>query len=144
MANFLSDIANEPARAPRFGGVIARRAKIQLPTGFTAGDTLQMFTLPKGAVVLDGVVFLDDPGTTLTIDVGYLGGTINGVAQDPDAYGAALAASAGGRVEMTVGAGFIDVNALDAERPIAITAATAAGITVGADVVCVMQYVLSA
>lgn len=144
MANFNSDIATSPARAPRYGSVIGRKAKIQIPTGFVATDTLSFFKLPKAAVVLVGGIYADNPGTALIGDVGYLGGTIDSVAEDPNAYAAALDISAGGAFDLFAAAGFIDVAGLDAERMVALTASTVTVPTVGADIVCFMQYMLSA
>lgn len=144
MANFLSDIANTPARAPRFGGVIGRRAKIQIPTGFVANDTLQFFTLPKGAIIMDGLLSFDDLGGTMTFDVGYLGGTLNGVAEDPNAFVSAAAGGSAGQQRFTEAAGMIDLGGLDAERPISATFTTVTTPTVGADLVCSIWYMLSA
>ncbi len=144
MANFNSDIANTPARAPRFGSVIGRRAKIQTPTGLVAADTLSMFKLPKGAVVLDGFLLNDDAGTTVTGDVGLIGGTIDGVAEDPNAYVAAAALGTPGKIPFTAVAGLIDAGPVDAERMLAITLSAVTGLTVGADIVCVAYYMLSA
>jgi hypothetical protein len=144
MANFNSDIATAPARAPRFNGVIARRAKIQIPTGLAASDTLTLFKLPKSAVVLSAIIYNDDAGGTITADLGYLGGTIDSVAEDPNAFGAALALGTAGRIDLDEAAGFIDLGPLDAERAVALTVTTATSPTVGADIVCVMNYLLSA
>ena len=145
MATFLSDIAATPARAPRFGGVIARRAKIQIPTGFVANDVLQFFQLPQGAIILDGAVLTDDlGGGNMFYDLGYLGGTINGVPEDPNAF---IDAGSGNTVSLTVFdevTTMIDLGPLDAERPLAATFTTVTTPTVGADVVCYARYVLSA
>lgn len=144
MANFNSDIALSPARAPRFGGVIARRAKIQVPTGLVATDTFSMFKLPKGAVVLGGDVIRDALGTAVSAEVGYLGGTINGVAEDPNAFLAATAIQAAGSTPLSATAGLIDLGPLDAERMVALTLTTVTTPTVGADIVLSMYYMLSA
>lgn len=144
MANFLSDIARTPARAPRFGGVIGRRAKIQIPTGFSASDTLEFFRLPKGAVVIDGFVFTDDQGGTMTFDLGFLGGTINSVPQDPNAFITAGVGGTAGRILFDAAAGMINLGPLDAERPVSATYTTVTSATVGADVVCSIFYMLSA
>lgn len=144
MANFNSDLALAPARAPRFGGVIGRRAKIQIPTGIAATDTLSFVKLPKGAIVMDGFIFTDDQGGTMTFDLGYLGGTIDGIAEDPNAFIAAGAGGTAGRIPFDEAAGMIDLGPLDAERMIAATYSTVTGATVGADVVLNIFYMLSA
>lgn len=144
MANFFSDIGQEPARAPRFGGVIARRAKFTQPAGIVATDTLTLCQLPKGAVIVRGSMRNDDLGGTVTVDIGLGGGTIDSVAEDPDAYVADAAGGTAGVTEFTEVAGMIDRAPLDAERPLILTYDVATTPTTGADLVVNIEYMLSA
>lgn len=68
MTTFNSDIANTPARTPRFGGVIGRKATFTVPTGMVLADDANMFTIPAGAVLLD--MWATNDGGGQTADVG--------------------------------------------------------------------------
>ncbi len=142
MADFNSDIANTPARAPRFGGVIGRRAKAVVPAGTVTTDVLTLCQLPKGAVVMRGTVYHDNIATT-SFDVGLGGGTIDSVAEDVDAYIDGATGANTTPVEFTQGAGLVDRGPLDAERPLIMTFNTG-NPTTGADIAVVVEYMLSA
>ena len=60
-----------------------------------ANDTIDLIDLPVGATLVPHLcsVYSADPGTTLTIDVGY--------AANPDAYADGIVLSAGGLVNFT-------------------------------------------
>ena len=62
-----------------------------------ANDLILLGILPVGAIVVPALcsVYSADPGTTLTLDVGYEG--------NPDAFADGIVLSAGGRVEFTSG-----------------------------------------
>ena len=144
MANFLADIARLPARNPRYGGVIGRRALIAVPTGLVALDTMELCQIPKGAIVTDGKIFHDDLGTGMVISLGYLGGDINGVPQDPNAYLSGLDVSTVNSQDFNQLPGLVDQGAFDAERPLAITFTGVGSATVGADIGVEIRYVLAA
>lgn len=144
MASFNSDIGTSPARAPRFGGVIARRAKFTQPAGLVAADTVTLCTLPIGAVIVRGIIRNDALATTITVDIGVGGGTINAVTEDLDAYVDGLDASSATNTEFTQVAGLVDRAPLDAARPLVLTYATLATPTTGADFVVAIEYMLSA
>ncbi|MDB4306183.1 hypothetical protein N9980_01295 [bacterium] len=144
MPNFFSDIGQQPARAPRFGGVIGRRAKFTAPAGLVAADTVTLFKVPKGAVPLYGVLRNDILATTVTVDIGWGGGTIDSVAEDPDAFIDGFNAASAGDTEFNLVAGMIDRAPLDAERPLLLTYVTLATPTTGADFVVSFMYLLTA
>lgn len=62
-----------------------------------ANDIINLAILPVGAILVPALcsVLCADPGTTLTLDVGY--------ADNPDAYADGIVLSSGGRVEFTSG-----------------------------------------
>src|SRR5205085_1442778 len=62
-----------------------------------ADDKIQLCVLPAGAIPIPGLSFVDaeDPGTTLTADIGY--------ASDPDALADGITLSSGGQVAFTSG-----------------------------------------
>lgn len=66
----------------------------------SAADTINILRLPKGFTLdcADSSVVLQDPGTTLTFDIGDNDLLGVGAAADPDRYADALAVSAGGNV----------------------------------------------
>lgn len=140
MATFNANIGAEPARAPRFGGLIARRAKFTVPAGAVAGDIVNFCQLPKGAVVMYGAVTNEAANTTV-FDVGFGGGLIDGVPEDPNAYLSASIAAAG-RAEFDELAGLLDTDALDAERPL-IGTFTTGNPTASAIIICTVAYLLS-
>lgn len=97
MATFKSDIAGEPARTPRFGGTISRKATFTVPAGFTqASDDIDFFTIPKGAQLIDMMVTQDTTGRT--VDVGD--------AVDDDRFVAAAADNALTRAALAAGLNF--------------------------------------
>jgi hypothetical protein len=57
-----------------------------------ANDTIQLFDLPAGSVIIPALCWVTcaDPGTTLTLDIGD--------AADPDRYADGIVLSAGGNV----------------------------------------------
>lgn len=62
-----------------------------------ANDVILLGIIPVGSIVVPSLcsVYCADPGTTLTLDVGYV--------DNPDAYADGIALSSGGRVEFTSG-----------------------------------------
>ncbi len=62
-----------------------------------ANDTINLIDLPLGAYLVPALcsVYSADPGTTLTLDVGY--------ADNPDAYADGIVLSAGGEVKFNSG-----------------------------------------
>jgi hypothetical protein len=102
MADFYSDIAEaQNTAASQFGnaaptpGLVSgelqfARATVTLAGTETASDTIYLVKLPKGARVIPHLcnIVCDDPGTTLTGNVGD--------AADPDRYGSAIALGVGG------------------------------------------------
>lgn len=79
---------------------------IQYPLAGTeaAADVINLCILPKGAVPVPGlsrVVCSQDPGTTLTLDVG----TVDATTGDPDGWADGIVLSAGGIVEFASVAG---------------------------------------
>lgn len=62
-----------------------------------ANDVILLGILPVGAIVIPALssVYCADPGTTLTLDVGFEG--------NPDAFADGITLSSGGRVEFTSG-----------------------------------------
>lgn len=97
MATFLSDIANTPARAPRFGGLIARLATFVVPTGMVLADDADLLTFPKGSVLFDMLATTDTIGQTSDI----------GDAVDDDRFIAAAADNALTRISLPAGANFV-------------------------------------
>ena len=86
MTTFNADIALEPPRTPRFGGLIARKATFTVPTGFLqASDDIRFLNVPRGAQLVDMLVTKDATGTA-TLNIGDAG--------DADRYFAAVAAGA--------------------------------------------------
>ena len=86
MTTFNADLALEPPRSPRFGGLIARKATFTVPAGFLqASDDVAWLTIPKDAQLFDMLVTKDATGTA-TLDVGD--------AADDDRYFSAVAAAA--------------------------------------------------
>lgn len=68
-----------------------------LATTEAANDTIQLFDLPAGCVIIPQLssVTCADPGTTLTLDIGD--------ATDPDRYADGIVLSAGGNVNFASG-----------------------------------------
>jgi len=97
MATFQSDIANDPPRTPRYGSLIARKATFTVPAGFTqAEDDIDLFTIPKGAQIVDMTV--TQSGTGRTADVGD--------AADDDRFIAAAADNVMTRISLAAGINF--------------------------------------
>lgn len=108
MANFKSDIitakdsvnlSDKMVDGDRTGGLLLlATAQWQLDLSAAAGDTIQIFDLPAGAVIvpaLSQVHVGGDPGTTLTLDVGD--------AADPNRYADTLVCSNGGEIRFNSG-----------------------------------------
>ncbi len=68
MVAFNSTIALDPARAPRYGGVIGRKATFVVPTGMVLADTVNLFKVPKGAILMD--MWASNVAGGQTFDVG--------------------------------------------------------------------------
>ncbi len=110
----------------------------------TTNDTLYLARLPKGSVIVPKlcVVECDDPGTTLTIDVGYLydDGTKN-----VDEYADGLVLSAGGDFVFsdggTVAASQLTPYQLTADAWITVTPAAVDTLTASADLTFLLTYV---
>lgn len=110
MATFTSDIAaafatNRLSTGVRNGDdangkLTVATAQVTLTSATAAADILNIIPaglLPEGAVVVPQLssVTCSDPGTTLTLDVGY--------AANPDAYADGIVLSAGGQIAFTSG-----------------------------------------
>jgi hypothetical protein len=82
------------------GKLTVATANVTIPSTLAVNDILNIIPaglLPIGAVVVPQLcsVTLADPGTTLTLDIGY--------AADPDAYADGITLSAGGQIAFTSG-----------------------------------------
>lgn len=110
MATFTSDIAaafatNRVSTGVRNGDdangkLTVATAQVTLTSATDAADILTLIPaglLPIGAVVVPQLssVTCSDPGTTLTLDIGY--------AANPDAYADGIVLSAGGQIAFTSG-----------------------------------------
>ena len=63
---------------------------VTIPTGAAASDTVNLFKVPAGVAINPASIsiYAEDPGTTLTVDIGFAG--------DPDSLVDGLDISAGG------------------------------------------------
>lgn len=87
-------IQNLPAHSEE---LFHTRVSYLLDTTESATDTINLAVLPVGATLIPELctVYCADPGTTLTLDVGY--------AANPDAYADGIVLSAGGLVNFASG-----------------------------------------
>lgn len=103
MPNFKSDlitakdqvsVSAKQIDGDRTGGIVLfAQAKITLAGTETVADTMQLCDIPPGCI-LDpdkSNVVCQDPGTTLTLDIGY--------AANPDGMADGIVLSAGGKIE---------------------------------------------
>lgn len=108
MANFKSDlitandqiaISDKVVNGDRTGGLLLYATAIYTQVNTeAANDTIQLFDLPAGAVIvpqLSHVTLSGDPGTALTMDVGD--------AADPNRYADTVVLSSGGEVKFNSG-----------------------------------------
>lgn len=107
MANFKSDlitandqidISDKVVNGDRTGGLLLFATAIYtLVATEAAADTIQLFDLPAGAVIIPQLSHVTgaDPGTTLTVDVGDAG--------DVDRYADGITLSNGGQVAFCSG-----------------------------------------
>jgi hypothetical protein len=120
------------------GGVQMAVVPYALVATEAANDIINLCILPAGAILLPGLSFVDceDPGTTLTADIGY--------ASNPDALADGITLSNGGHVLFTSGTMPSDalVPAALAAADIAIyaTVATASTLTAAKKVVFNIAY----
>ena len=97
MATVYADIGRTPPRAPRFGGLIARKATITF-AGFTqASDDITFLTIPKNAVLVDMTVTTDTVGQTVDI----------GDAVNDDVFIVAATDDATTRISLVAGLDFV-------------------------------------
>lgn len=102
-STYSTQIAPTPATLLDYTGNGAKQVTYNVAWTIAAGsngDTINILRLPKG-FVLDcaaSSVILQDPGTTLTVDIGDNDVLGTGLAADADRYADALVLSAGGNV----------------------------------------------
>jgi hypothetical protein len=123
------------------GKLTLATAHVTLTGSTAAADILQIIpaqSLPLGAVVIPQLssVTCSDPGTTLTLNVGFTA--------DPDAYAAGIVLSAGGKIDFTSGTKPAAVSTpvrIEGEADaIFATVATASTITNGTVLTFVIAY----
>lgn len=97
----LSNAASRTADSTKIAGNLYIAAgTYDLTAAAAATETIDIVRLPKGAMVLTGLshIILDNPGTLLTADLGYVYDSGSTETSDPDGYADALVLSSGGKV----------------------------------------------
>ena len=131
-----------PAPNQAGGAVQFAVVKYELAATETTADTINLCILPDGAIPIPGLSFVDcaDPGTTLTMDIGY--------ASNPDALADGIVLSAGGHVLFT--SGTMPADALTpaalaaADHAIVATVMSDSTLTASADLVFHIAYKMPA
>lgn len=148
MATFYTDLtrASEDAvdrtsdGSKAFGDLRVARCSIALDDTLSATDVIDLVTLPEGCVVLPHLckLVLENPGTTLTFDIGDDDATD---AVDPDRYADAIVASAGGEISFGVAGVAADAPyKLQAQSTIQATCMSESTLTDGALMVFYIAY----
>ena len=148
MANFKSDlitandqvnISDKVVNGDRTGGLLLYATAIYtLLATEAANDTIQLFDLPAGAVIvpqLSHATCSADPGTALTFDIGDAG--------DVDRYANDILLAAGGQVAFTAGtmpAGVAAPYQPTAQTRVYATVVTATSLTAAVKVVFTIAY----
>ncbi len=142
MATFKSNIASaqDPANGETWkrvsdgstvtGDVIMAVATVTLTAAMAANDVFNLVKLPSGFRVVPHLskIAAENPGTTLTLQVGDDGGSAGGTA-DPDRYSGTVAVSAGGNFDLDGGVAGVTPVKTDSETWIQAKIIAAAGIT---------------
>jgi hypothetical protein len=83
------DDPREVVKGNQLGGEIRVARATYETSSVTAGDTIEMFSLPQRARIVYGKIFFDDLGTGVNLDVGfaaYTDGDSSAVSADPNAF----------------------------------------------------------
>lgn len=108
------------------GSVFFYDTLFTIPAGLAAADTVNLFTVPAGVTINPASIsiYAEDPGTTLTVDIGF---------SDADSLVDGLDVSAGGFFlgSAAPGVDFLTGSALTATATCVMTIATLASVTTG-------------
>lgn len=129
----------QPADGEGMGVRMVRRSWA-IPSGAAATETVALCRLNPGEYIVPGSSYLicDNPGTTLTIDIGDNDTADGTIAADPDRWADGIVASAGGGFSFASAPGVATLaptEVVDDDVVVNAKLATAASLTTGADLV---------